>query len=126
MGEGRGGSDGGTGRSGGRCYANPVRGVRGGADGRVEVALCAEVLVALIHRLSALRASKSQVSTWSGGALGGARARLWLTCTRMKSLEALEVVAEVGIWAGSSPPPQSHRAPSGTMTILSPVLAIRT
>ena len=60
-----------------------------------------------------------------GGALGGARARLWLTCTRMKSLEALEVVADVDIWAGSLPPSPEPSPPPGTMTILSPVLAIR-
>ena len=59
-------------------------------------------------------------------ALGGARACSGLTCITMKSLEALEVVAEVGIWAGSCPPPQSHQAPSGSMTFLSFVLAIRT
>ena len=59
------------------------------------------------------------------GTVGGARVRLGLTCVRMKSLEALEVVADIGIWAGSLPPSPEPSPPPGTMTILSPVLAIR-
>ena len=103
----------------------PVRGVRAAAYGGFEVALPVGVLVALMRRLSALRASKSQVSTWSGGALGGARVWLGLTCIRVKSLEPWRLLPKSASGVGSLPPSPRAISAVGPMTILSSVLAIR-
>jgi hypothetical protein len=67
----------------------PAAGKRGRAHGRVEVALPDGVGV----RPDAPPESKqTEVSSGSGGSLGRAGERLWLTCVWMKYLEADELV----------------------------------